>query len=367
MTRPTLLIVDDEPINLSVLSQILSQQYMVRVANSGARALEVVSTQPIPDLILLDVMMPEMDGYEVLRRLKDNQLTVNIPVIFVTAMEALLDEKKGFELGAVDYVTKPIRAEILLERIKSQLILKQARDFLSDKNQFLEAEVDRRMKDYQLIQNVSIRALAHLAETRDTETGNHIIRTQAYVQILAQFLQNHPNFKKTLTDGFIDLITKSAPLHDIGKVGIPDSILLKPGKLNAEEWAIMQTHTALGVQAIEKSEIDVDREIDFLVLAKQIVHWHHERWDGTGYPDELVGEEIPVSARLMALADVFDALTTRRVYKPPYSPETAHDIIMQEKGKQFDPDIADAFDKCFDQFVYQAKKYGDGVSITPAA
>ncbi len=363
MTKSTLLIVDDEPINLSVLSQILSEKYLVRVANSGIRALEVAASQPEPDLILLDVMMPQMDGYEVLQRLKENPLTSNIPVIFVTAMETTLDEKKGFELGAVDYVTKPIRSEILLERIKSQLILKQARDFLSDKNQFLEEEIGRRMRDYQMIQNVSIRALAHLAETRDPETGNHIIRTQSYVQLLAQQLQNHPRFKNTLTDSFIDLVIKSAPLHDIGKVGIPDSILLKPGKLNEEEWAIMKTHTTLGVQAIEKSEIDVDREIEFLVLAKQIVHWHHERWDGTGYPDGLSGDDIPISARLMSMADVFDALTTRRVYKPAYSPETARKIILKEKGKQFDPDITDAFDQQFDQFVYQATNYGDGSLI----
>ena len=353
----TILIVDDEPTNLSVLSQVLSDCYKVRAANSGARALQVAVSKPRPDLILLDVMMPDMDGYAVLTQLKKDPATQDIPVIFVTAMESVVDEEKGLGLGAVDYIMKPIRPAILLARVKTHLIIKQAADFLHDKNKYLETEIQRRMQESQAVQNVSIRALAHLAETRDTETGDHILRTQSYVKILAGHLQQHPRFKDTLTDKFCDLVTRSAPLHDIGKVGIPDSVLLKPGKLTADEWAIMKTHAELGAQAIENAEQDVKHSVDFLILAKEIARWHHERWDGQGYPDGLVGGQIPVSARLMALADVFDALISVRVYKPAMSFDEAKEIILAERGKQFDSDITDAFLSRFDEFVEIAQKY----------
>ncbi len=353
----TILIVDDEPTNLSVLSQVLSDSYKVRAANSGVRALQVALSEPRPDLILLDVMMPQMDGYAVLTQLKKDPATQDIPVIFVTAMESVVDEEKGLGLGAVDYIMKPIRPAILLARVKAHLTIKQAADFLHDKNKYLETEIQRRMQESQVVQNVSIRALAHLAETRDTETGDHILRTQSYVKILAGHLQQFPRFKNTLTDKYCDLVTRSAPLHDIGKVGIPDSVLLKPGKLTADEWAIMKTHAELGAQAIENAEQDVDQTVEFLTLAKEIARWHHERWDGKGYPDGLVGEQIPVSARLMALADVFDALISVRVYKPAMSFDEAREIILAERGKQFDSDITDTFLSRFDEFVEIAQKY----------
>jgi putative two-component system response regulator len=301
-----------------------------------------------------------MDGYSVLSRLKENQATHDIPVIFVTAMETAADEEKGLRLGAVDYITKPIRPAILLARVKAHLTLKQARDFLHDKNAYLEAEVARRMEENQAIQNVSIRALAHLAETRDSETGDHILRTQSYVQVLATQLQDHPRFSDTITDHYIPLLSRSAPLHDIGKVGIPDSILLKPGKLTDDEWVVMKTHAELGARAIEQAERDVDQPVDFFTLAKQIAHWHHERWDGNGYPDGLAGETIPVSARLMALADVFDALISKRVYKPPMPFEKAREVIAADRGRQFDPDVTDAFLTSFDEFVHIAHKYRAG-------
>ncbi len=357
MIDATILIVDDEPTILTSTSKILSATYRVRVANSGPRALDVAVTEPRPDLILLDVIMPEMDGYAVLSCLKENSETQGIPVIFITAMEADEDEERGLELGAVDYITKPVRPAILMARVAAHLTLKQASDFLHDKNDYLEAEVARRMEENQTIQNVSIRTLAHLAEIRDPETGDHILRTQSYVQVLARQLQSNPRFRDTITDSFIDLLTKSAPLHDIGKVGIPDHILLKPGKLTDEEQNIMQSHAALGARAIEMAEKDVDQPIAFFSLAKEIAHWHHERWDGKGYPDKLSGNDIPLSARLMAIADVFDALVSVRVYKQAMSFDEARKIIVNERNRQFDPDITDAFTATFDTFVEIANKY----------
>ncbi len=357
MEKPVVMIVDDEPTILTSTSKLLTPYYMVRVANSGERALQVAQTEPVPDLILLDVRMADIDGYSVLKQLKENLMTRDIPVIFVTAMESTEDETKGLEFGAVDYITKPIRPAILLARVRTQLMLKQASDFLHDKNDFLEAEVTRRMKENQIIQNVSIRSLAHLAETRDPETGEHILRTQAYIKTLGLRLKKHPRFKAKLTDHFIDLLTRSAPLHDIGKVGIPDHVLLKPGKLTADEWAIMKTHAEMGAKAIQQAEQDVDQPVEFLVLAKEIAHWHHERWDGSGYPDGLAGDDIPVSARLMALSDVFDALISPRVYKPAMPYAKARDIIVSERGRHFDPDVVDAFVESYDQFTSIAQRY----------
>ncbi len=357
MKNTIILIVDDEPTILATTNMALAPIYTVRAANSGMRAVQVAATDPRPDLILLDVMMPDIDGYAVLSRLKENPVTREIPVIFVTAMESVEDEKKGLAMGAVDYITKPINPAILLARIKAHIALKQARDFLHDKNAYLEAEVARRMEENQTVQNVSIRALAHLAETRDPETGDHILRTQYYVQILAKQLREHPRFRDMITDHFIDLLAKSAPLHDIGKVGIPDNVLLKPGKLTEDEWTIMQTHSEIGARAIELAERDVDRPVEFLALAKEIAHWHHERWDGSGYPDGLAGDAIPVSARLMTIADVFDALISKRVYKDAIPFAEARDIIISERNHQFDPDVTDAFLASFDYFVEVARKY----------
>ncbi len=355
--KQTILIVDDEPVNLSVLNGILTKGYKVRAANSGERALQVAVTDPRPDLILLDIMMPEMDGYTVLAKLKRDPLTRDIPVIFFTAMESDENEEDGFVLGAVDYITKPIRPGILLARVKTQLMLKQARDFLHNKNAYLEAEITRRMEENQVIQNVSIRALAHLAEIRDTDTGDHILRTQAYVHLLTGLLQDHPRFSDTITVHFIELMAKSAPLHDLGKVGIPDHILLKPGKLTDDEWVVMKTHTVLGARAIEQAEKDVGQPIEFLGLAKEIAHWHHERWDGSGYPDGLAGDDIPLSARLMAVADVFDALIMPRVYKEPIPFEKTREIIAAERNHQFDPDIIDIFLEHFDEFKVIARQH----------
>ena len=346
MPLRTVLVVDDEPANLALLARVLQPHYRVRAANSGERALQAVLSSPRPDLILLDVMMPDMDGYTVLRRLRDNPLTRDIPAIFVTALGDENNEEHGFQLGAVDYIAKPIKSAIVLARVNTQLELKQARDRLAEQNIWLEAEVARRMDEIETIQDVGIHALAQLAETRDPETGHHIQRTQEYVGVLARRLRAHPRFTSVMNDHFIQMVTKSAPLHDIGKVGIPDTILLKPGRLTPEETAIMQTHARIGAEAIEKAVRDTGKPADFLNLAIEIAHWHHERWDGGGYPDGLAGEAIPISARLMALADVFDALISRRIYKPAMSLNEAREVIQIGRGTQFDPAIVDAFLDC---------------------
>lgn len=357
MEKATVLIVDDQPALLTSMSGLLSDDYQVKVANSGERALIVANKKPIPDLILLDVELDGISGYEVIRQLKANINLHNVPVIFVTSKESQIDEEKGLSLGAVDYITKPASPAILKARVKNHLRLKQASDFLKDNNLFLQKEISRRLEENQQIQDISIRALAHLAETRDPETGDHILRTQLYVETLAKALQNHPRFCDEIDDDYIDLLSKSAPLHDIGKVGIPDNILLKPGKLDADEWEIMKTHALLGAQAIEMAEKDINQEVEFLIEAKNIARWHHEHWDGGGYPDGLLGDEIPISARLMAIADVFDALISRRVYKEPFSFEKAREIILQGAGKQFDPDVIQAFKSVYDTFIAIAEKY----------
>ena len=355
-----LLIVDDVPTNLSVLGDLLRDAgYRVKAATSGPAALRYAAMEPRPALILLDVMMPEMNGYEVLTRLKQDPLTHDIPVIFLTALDNAQDEERGFQHGAADYIAKPIKPDVVLARVRNQLLAQFALNWFRDQNAVLEAEVARRMAENELIQTVSIRALAHLAETRDPETGNHILRTQSYVRLLATLLRDHPRFKATIDDLYIKMLAHSAPLHDIGKVGIPDSVLQKPGRLTPEEWEIMKTHARLGSDAIDSAERDIDQPVEFLVLAKEVARSHHERWDGQGYPDGLAQDEIPLSARLMSLADVFDALISKRVYKDAMPFEEALEIITAERGRQFDPDVTNAFLSAFDEFTAIAERHQD--------
>ena len=315
MLKRTILIVDDNPENLTVLGELLCDIYRVRAANSGARALQLARQEPPPDLILLDVMMPGMSGYEVLHQLRTASETREIPVIFLTAMNSEDDEQRGLVMGAVDYITKPLRQAIVLARVATHLELKCTREQLQRDKADLEVAIAERLRDKLVVQDVTIRALARLAETRDNETGNHILRTQQYVELLARRVSTHPRFVAELDEDSIAQMAKSAPLHDIGKVGIPDSVLLKPGPLTADEWVIMRTHAALGADAIARAEADAAQPVKFLTFAKQVARHHHERWDGSGYPDRLAGDAIPLAARLMALADVFDAMISRRVYK----------------------------------------------------
>ncbi|TCK05636.1 response regulator [Marinobacterium mangrovicola] len=357
--RYTLLIVDDEPINISVLSDILKDKYRILAARNGEQALTRARGDITPDLILLDIMMPEMDGYEVCRRLKQDPQTAEIPVIFVTAMTQELDESAAFDVGAVDYITKPVRPAIVQARVRAQLELQWHRRRLSDDNRRLDEMVRERTAELYNTQQVTIHAMATLAETRDNETGNHIRRTQYYVKTLAEALREMGDYPE-LTDENIDLLYRSAPLHDIGKVGIPDAILLKPGKLDDAEFTIMKTHAELGGAAIDEAEKSLcNPDNSFLRYARQIAYCHHEKWDGSGYPQGLKGEDIPLAGRLMALADVYDALISRRAYKEPFTHERARELLLEGKGKHFDPAVVEAFLKVENSFIDIAKRFSD--------
>jgi putative two-component system response regulator len=355
----TILVVDDTPFNLTLMSAVLKKHYNVTEASSGPDALAKIHSGALPDLILLDIMMPGMDGYEVCRQLKADPATANVPVIFLTANVSSDDEEKGFELGAIDYITKPIRQRVVLARIKTHLQLKAAADFLEDKAAFLESEVARRSGEIEATQDVTILAMTSLAETRDNETGNHIRRTQFYVRALAERLSKLPRFSGFLTERTINMLFKSAPLHDIGKVGIPDHILLKPGRFTPEEFEVMKAHTTLGRDAISKAEQRLGITVEFLTYAKEIAYSHQEKWDGSGYPEGLVGDAIPVSARIMAVADVYDALISRRPYKNPFPHDKAVQMIIEGRGSHFDPDMVDAFVELQDEFYAISQRYAD--------
>ena len=357
-----ILIVDDQPANVEVLGEILKPHYKRSVALDGEKALKLAESNSPPDLILLDISMPGMDGYEVCRRLKQNQRTKDIPVIFVTALSEVGDETHGLEMGAVDYITKPISPPVVLARVRTHLALKQARDSLAHQNEILEEKVVERTLEVQLTRDVTIQSLASLAETRDNETGGHIRRTQNYVRALAENLVTHPRFSPFLDEPTLELLHKSAPLHDVGKVGVPDAILLKPGRLLKEEMQKMKLHTVYGKESLERSEQlykQAGGTSGFLSVAKEIAFTHHEMWDGKGYPRGLAGDDIPVSGRLMALADVYDALISRRVYKPPFAHSKAVGIIQEGKGAHFDPDVVGAFEEIQEEFRSIALEFAD--------
>ncbi len=370
-SRPLLLIVDDNPDNLLLLGELLEPDYELRFANSGVHALTAACMVPQPSLVLLDMMMPGMDGLEVMARLQNDPLTAAIPVVFVTARDGAQDEERGLQAGAVDYVTKPINPLVLTARIRTHLELKRTRDLLARQNASLEAEVASRLRDIHVVKHASLRALASLGETRDCETGQHILRTQLYIEVLGRELQDHPRFRESLSHTQLRLIVEAAPLHDIGKIGIPDAILLKPGPLTPEEFEAMKSHAALGGQALDRAVQEARRRmrgagrvasedpLEFLLVARDIALGHHEKWDGSGYPSGLAGDAIPVSARLMALADVFDALISRRVYKPALPIDEVSRIIVEGRGRHFDPDIVDAFVTRQADFVDIANRHRD--------
>jgi putative two-component system response regulator len=349
--KKKVLIVDDTPENIYVLTGILKDEFDVSVASSGEKALKIISLVPDIDLVLLDIMMPEMDGYEVCRRLKSEPKTEGIPVIFVTALATEQNEAKGLELGAVDYVTKPFNPALVKARVKNHLELKCYRDRL-------EAMVREKTSELEITRDAMIESLALLAENRHLETGSHIKRTMKYVRILAEKLKDHPQYKNFLSKEFIEHVEKTAPLHDIGKVGVPDSILLKPGRLTKEEFREMQKHAKFGYNALSYSDPRLDSN-KFLRLAREMAFTHHERWDGSGYPRGLKGDEIPLSGRLMAVADVYDAITTERVYKTAQSHEHAVDEIKKGSGTAFDPEIVTIFLECERDFYRIAQEFKD--------
>jgi len=335
-TRPVILAVDDAPANLSLLQGLLHDEYQIKLAPSGSKALSIANAQP-PDLILLDVMMPEMDGYEVCLRLKADPATRDIPVIFITAKIDVPDEERGFDVGAVDFIHKPISPPILLARIRAQLRIKQFDDALRDKNAWLQGEVQRRVGELMRIQGASVQVMVSMAEFRDEDTGRHIVRTQKYVELLGNALYEHGYYAPQLNPALIEQMTRMAPLHDIGKIAVPDGILLKPGKLDDREMMLMKNHAAHGAEILKRWAVAMEDSGGYLQVGMQIARNHHERWDGSGYPDNLAGEAIPLPARVMALADVYDALRTRRPYKEPMSHEMARDIIVKGSGSHFDP------------------------------
>lgn len=341
--KSSILVVDDTPANLSLMANLLSSQYQVKLANNGLRALELAAAAVPPDLILLDIMMPEMDGHEVCRRLKADPRTERIPIIFLTAKTSMEDEEQGLLMGAVDFIHKPISPPIVLARIKTHLQVKSWQDFLQDQNAWLKEEVSRRLSEVTRLQESTILVMVSLAEFRDECTGNHIRRTQEYARVLAEQLAHLPIYADLLTEQHIELIAKSAPLHDIGKIAIPDHILLKPGKLTPEEFEVIKTHALRGYEMLRTAGRHMGGQGDFLEIATQIARYHHEKWDGSGYPDGLSGVQIPLAARLMAIADVFDALTTSRPYKTAMPHEQAVAIIAQGSGTHFDPQMVEAF------------------------
>lgn len=371
---PHILVVDDQPDNLLIIEDALAEHYVVHAVQGGDLALGYLAQGHLADLILLDVVMPGRDGFDVCRSLKASPRTRDIPILFLTSLQTPDDEAHGLALGADDFIHKPISRPVVLARVRNHLQLAAARRALRLRNEDLEQLVADRTRQVirqaeELIlhkqeviaaQGATITAFCSLAEARDNETGNHIRRTQNYVRALAERLRHHPRFTAELDDETIALLFKSAPLHDVGKVAIPDAILNKPGKLTPAEWAIMKRHTELGRDAIVQAESELAQaRLCFLRYAREIAHSHHERWDGGGYPQGLAGEAIPLSARLMAVADVYDALISRRVYKPAYSHEQAIAMIADGRGGHFDPDIVDALLADPDLFRDIARRYGD--------
>ncbi|WP_373501489.1 HD-GYP domain-containing protein [Desulfococcus sp.] len=292
-----------------------------------------------------------LDGYEVCRRLKASPKTRDIPIVFLTAMSEEQEEARGLALRAVDYSTKPFSPALVKARVRNQLDFKRYRDHL-------EELVRERTQQLVLTQDVTIQSMGTLAEYRDPETGGHIRRTRHYVRILAEHLKDHPKFQGRLDDKAIELLLKSAPLHDIGKVGVRDNILLKPGELTEDEFEEMKRHTIYGRDALLTSEKMLGLD-SFLSVAREIAYTHHEKWDGTGYPQGLKGGEIPLFGRLMVVADVYDALISKRVYKPPYPHDTAVAMILEERGSHFDPDIVDVFMELSDEFRKIALEHAD--------
>ncbi len=356
--KAKILVIDDEKFFIDVMVELLNGDYTVSVAMDAEQGLRRAQAEPRPDLILLDILMPDRDGYEVCKELRANPVTRDIPVIFLTVKSEVADELKGFEMGAVDYIQKPVSPPIVKARVATHLALNKARSQLADHNLHLEEKVRERTEELGRTKDVAIYCMASLAETRDAETGKHIIRTQNYVRLLAQGLRDHPRFSDYLNDEVIDLLYKTAPLHDIGKVGVPDHILLKPGKLTPDEWVEMKRHTNYGYEALMRAE-QVWGATDFLQMAQEIAYTHHEWWDGSGYPRGLKGADIPISGRLMAVADVYDALINYRVYKGPIPHDEAVETIQQASGSHFDPDIVEQFIAQKDDFNRIAVELSD--------
>ncbi len=349
LNEADILVVDDTPANLKMLSSMLKEQgYKTRPVPSGKLALKAAENTP-PDLILLDINMPEMDGYEVCQHLKESETLRDIPVIFISALTETMDKLKAFNAGGVDYVTKPFQFEEVRARVETHLRIRHLQMALEKHNLDLEKLVQEQVKEILDSQMSTILALARLAESRDKETGQHLERVQAYCKALATKLSETKRFRGTIDDKYIDNIFHASPLHDIGKVGIADSILLKGGKLTEAEFHIMKEHTNIGAQTLEAVRNRYPNN-KFVNMGIAIARSHHEKWDGTGYPDGLAGEDIPLCARIMAYADVYDALTSERHYKDVLSYEESRNMMVVESGTHFDPLLVETFFEIEDKF-----------------
>ena len=355
-TKFKILVVDDEPKNVKIIEGFLIPEgYEIISASDGKEAIKIVEEKR-PDLILLDIMMPEMNGFETARILKSRKDTMLIPVVMITALKEVEDRVKALEAGADDFLTKPIDKTELRARIRSLIKVKLYNDYMKRYREILEEEVQRRtlqlrqaLKEVKEASLETIFRLSQAAEYKDEETGAHILRMSRYTKLLAEQI----GFNKSK----IEELLYAAPLHDVGKIGIPDSILLKPGKLNKREWEIMKTHTTIGAKILRGSRSG------YIKLAEVIAKTHHERWDGNGYPIGLKGEKIPIVGRISAIADVFDALISKRPYKEPFSVETAFEIIRRGRGSQFDPEITDLFLKLRDKIVDIKETYERGGNL----
>jgi len=336
--KPTLLIVDDMPENIDVLRGILKENYKLKIATDGQKALKIAQSEQKPDVILLDIMMPGMDGYEVCRQLKENYSTADIPVIFVTAKGEVEDESHGFDVGAVDYITKPVSAPLVLRRVQTHLNL-------YDNKRLLDSQVRDQTRLINETRFQIIQRLGRAAEYKDNETGMHVMRMSHYSQQLA--------LVAGMSEQDAELILNASPMHDIGKIGVADNILLKPGKLDRDEWNIIQQHPQIGA--------DIIGEHDSILLktAREIALTHHEKYNGKGYPNGLKGEEIPLMGRITAIADVFDALTTERPYKKAWSVDDALNLITKEAGEHFDPELVKKFLEITPDILKLKDKYAE--------
>jgi putative two-component system response regulator len=336
------MIVDDTPANLKILAAILEGQgYEVQQFPRAAMALKAVELDP-PDLFMLDIMMPEMNGFELCRRLKAIPGIADIPVLFLSALSEVGDKVKAFAAGGVDYITKPFEEREVLARVQAHLSIRRMRVELLKYNQSLESMAVERMRDIYDSQMATLAALSTLAEWRDEDTGSHIERTRRYCRVLAEALAERPDHREEISVAYINSIYHAAPLHDIGKVGIPDNILLKPGKLTQEEFDCMKTHTIIGAQALETVQKAFPKNA-FIDIGIKLARTHHEKWDGSGYPDGLRGADIPLAGRIMAVADVYDALRAKRPYKEPLPHAEAYALVLEGSGKQFDPALVECF------------------------
>jgi putative two-component system response regulator len=341
-SNESILIVDDAPENLHVLVRILTAQgYQPRAVRNGKLAIQAAENDP-PDLILLDIMMPDMNGFDVCRRLKANDKLKDIPIIFLSALNETEDKVKAFAAGAVDYVTKPFQFDEVKARVDVQMKLRRLQTELEKHNRHLEDLVRDQVKEISASQMATIFALAKLAEARDDDTGRHLERVQTWCRLLAIRCGEQPAHRAETDAVFTENIVHASPLHDIGKVGIRDAVLLKPGKLTPEEFEEMKAHTTLGARTLEAVQGNYPNNA-FIRMGIEIARWHHEKWNGKGYPDGLSGTAIPLSARIMALADVYDALRSNRCYSPAMSHEKSREIIFEGCGSHFDPDVVEAF------------------------